>query len=252
MADRAISVLRLFTPERPGWTVEEAAQALAVSTSSAYRYFAVLLEAGLVTTASSGQYRLGPAIIQYDRQIRLTDPLLQAARPAMASLRDAAPDGSVVLLCRLFGNAVLCIHQEAAPTAEDVSYERGRPMPLFRGATSRIILAHLPPRNLRRLYDTHPDEIARFGLGHDWPAFRDGQTALRRAGHAVTHAEVDAGRTGIAVPLLDETRRVLGSLSFVIVSDHLSSNRAARITGLVSRLDLAAVTIMQNSHNTRI
>ena len=65
---RTISVLNLFTLDRPAWTVEEAAAALAVSVSSAYRYFAALTEAGLLTTIISGQYILGPALIQYDRK----------------------------------------------------------------------------------------------------------------------------------------------------------------------------------------
>ena len=39
---------------------------------------------------------------------------------------------------------------------------------------------------------------------------------MRKAGHAVTHAELDPGRVGIAVPILDDHRQVLGSLSYVI------------------------------------
>jgi DNA-binding IclR family transcriptional regulator len=45
--DRTINVLKLFTLTRPAWSVEEAAAALGVSESSAYRYVAVLTEAAL-------------------------------------------------------------------------------------------------------------------------------------------------------------------------------------------------------------
>ncbi|MFY0108237.1 helix-turn-helix domain-containing protein, partial [Acinetobacter baumannii] len=96
----------LFTLDRPAWTVERVAAALGVSASSAYRYVAVLTEAGLLTQAGGGSYVLGPALIQYDRQIQLTDPLLQAARPVMEGALQAAPPGSAVLLCRLFGETV--------------------------------------------------------------------------------------------------------------------------------------------------
>lgn len=215
--DRAIGVLRLFTLEKPAWTVEEAAGALQVSASSAYRYFAALVEAGLLTTAASGRYTLGPAIIQYDRQIQLTDPLLQVAKPVMADIARFAPAGSTVLLCRIFGETVLCVHQVAeAGRQTRVSYERGRPMPLFKGATSKIILAHLPPRDLRRLYEAHRAQIGAAWLGDAWEAFRSTMARMRKAGHAVTHAEVDPDCIGIAVPILDDRRRVLGSLSFVI------------------------------------
>ncbi|TPG57444.1 IclR family transcriptional regulator [Roseomonas nepalensis] len=256
--DRTTSVLKLFTLDRPAWTVEQAAAALGVSASSAYRYVAVLTEAGLLTPAGGGAYVLGPAFTQYDRQIQLTDPLLQAARPAMEGILPLAPPGSAVLLCRLFGETVLCIHQEVGQEVgpsfgrlgAPVSYERGRPMPLFRGATSKVILAWLPPRELRRLFEAHRGEIAASGLGEDWPAFRTALARTRRAGHQVSHAELDAGRIGIAVPVLGtvlgETRRVLGSLSYVIPEDaadavpRLAPALAAAARGIEAVLDSPA------------
>lgn len=216
-SDRTTSVLKLFTLEQPEWAVEDIATALRVSVSTAYRYVAALTEAGLLVAAASGRYVLGPAIIQYDRQIQLTDPLLRIAKPIMADIARFAPADSTVLLCRIFREAVLCVHQVGGPDGQArVSYERGRPMPLFRGATSKIILAHLPLRDLRRLYATHRAEVAQAGLGKDWEVFRDALAGMRKAGHAVTHAEVDPGQIGIAVPVLDGHRHVLGSLSYVI------------------------------------
>lgn len=214
-SDRAVGVLKLFTLEQPVWTVEQAAGALGVSASSAYRYFAALTDAGLLTTAASGCYTLGPAIIQYDRQIQITDPLLQAAKPVMADIKRFAPAGSTVLLCRLFRETVLCMHQDAdADRPTQVSYERGRPMPLFRGATSKIILAHLTPRELRRVHEANPGEAS--ALGATWEAFRGAMTLMRKAGHAITRAELDPGSLGIAAAILDDNRRVLGSLSYVV------------------------------------
>ena len=235
--DRLVSVLRLFTLERPAWTVEEAAGALQVSASSAYRYFAVLTEAGLLATITSGRYTLGPAIIQYDRQIQLTDPLLRVAKPVMDDIMRFAPAGSTVLLCRIFRETVLCVHEVAeAHRQTRVSYERGRPMPLFKGATSKIILAYLPSRDLRRLYETHRAQIGAAKLGDAWEAFRNSMTRMRKAGHAVTHAELDPGRVGIAVPILDDHRRVLGSLSYVIpASEERSIARLASLAATGAR-----------------
>lgn len=231
--DRTIGVLKLFTLDRPAWTVEEAASALQVSASSAYRYFAALTEAGLLTTITSGRYTLGPAIIQYDRQIQLTDPLLRVAKPVMADIMHFAPASSTVLLCRIFRETVLCVHEVAeADRQTRVSYERGRPMPLFRGATSKIILAHLPARDLRRLYETHRAEIGAAKLGDAWEAFRSNMARMRKAGHAVTHAEIDPERIGIAVPILDDHRRVLGSLSYVIPASE--ERTVARLASLAA------------------
>lgn len=217
--DRSLSVLKLFTLDRPVWTVEAISKTLAVSISTAYRYVLALEEAGLVTTASAGQYILGPAIIQLDRQLQLTDPLLQTSREVMERIATFAPDGSVVLLCRAFGDTVLCMHQVHAKGQHSVvSYERGKPMPMFRGATSRIILANQPLRRLRKFYDEHAQALQESGNGGDWPTFRTNMSKLRKAGHAVSFGEVDQGRIGIATALLDEANAPIGSLSYVIAA----------------------------------
>ena len=216
-SDRTVGVLKLFTVDRSEWTVEDAALVLGVSASSAYRYFSILTEAGLLTTVASGRYTLGPAIIQYDRQIQLTDPLLKAAKPVMTELMRFAPADSTVLLCRMFRETVLCVHQVIKPDRPArVSYERGRPMPLFMGATSKIILSHLPSRDMRRVYEAHHAEIRQAGLGEGWETFRKTMAKMRKAGHAVTYAEVDPGRIGLAAPILAGPGRVLGSISYVV------------------------------------
>jgi DNA-binding IclR family transcriptional regulator len=228
--DRTINVLKLFTLTRPAWSVEEAAGALGVSHSSAYRYFAVLTEAGLLTPAAHGSYVLGPAVIQYDRQIQLTDPLLQTAKPVMARLLHLAPPHTTMLLCRLFRQTVLCIHEiVGTPGTARVSYERGRPMPLFRGATSKIMLPYLPPRELRRLYEADPAAAA--AIGANWQDFRAAITRLRKAGYAVSHAEVDPGSIGIGVAILNESRHPIGSLSYVI--PHSEEGAVVRLVPLV-------------------
>jgi DNA-binding IclR family transcriptional regulator len=235
--DRTLSVLKLFTLDRPAWTVDEAATSLAVSVSSAYRYFAALTEAGLLTTVTSGYYVLGPAIIQFDRQLQLTDPMLQFGKAVMADIMGFAPAGSTVLLCRIFRDTVLCVHQVvSAETVRRVSYERGRPMPLFRGATSKIILAYLPPRDLRRLYGLHHAAIAAAKLGETWESFRTQMAGMRKIGTATSFAELDPDVIGIAAPIIDDRKRVVGSLSYVIpIAEERIAPRLAAIVATGAR-----------------
>jgi len=120
----------------------------------------------------------------------------------MGEIMGFAPAGSAIPLCRIFRETVLCVHQlTQASTGSRISYERGRPMPLFRGATSKITLAYLQIRDLRRLYAAH---------------LRRSTAEMRKAGRVVAHAEVDLGVIGIAVLILDDQSRILGSLSYVI------------------------------------
>jgi DNA-binding IclR family transcriptional regulator len=230
--DTTVSALRLFTLERPAWTIEDAA--LGVSVGSAGRRFAALSEAELLTPKGSGCYRLGPAFIQYDRQIQLTDPLLRAAGPVMSDLVEFGPDGTTILLCRMVRDSVVCVHQVLGRGPQLLGdYVRGRPMPLFRGASSRIILAHLPARRLRKCSDAHAGEIGAAGLGTDWASFKAGLAGLRRARYAVTGHEIEPGRAGIAAPILDGGRRVLGSLDLVVAKPRTDQRLIGRLATLM-------------------
>ena len=101
--------------------------------------------------------------------------MLRAARGVMHELIQRAPDGSALLLCRLFHDRVMCVHQVfGRGPQEPVSYERGRLMPLFRGATSKVILAHLPARTLKSLYEQSGGEIDQANLGDSFEEFRAG------------------------------------------------------------------------------
>jgi DNA-binding IclR family transcriptional regulator len=233
--DRMLAVLALFTIERPEWTVEAAAGEIGVSATTAYRYFKRLTQAGLISPVSGASYALGPAIIQMDRQIQICDPMLTAARGVMADLIQYAAEGSIVLLCRLFHDRVMCMHQVMGRGPQmPVSYERGRLMPLYRGATAKIILAHLPPRTLKSLFAHDAAEIGAAGLGASWDAFRAGLAALRRQGVVVSRGEIDPGRVGIAAPIFDRDHTVLGSLSFVLPGARADETLVGRLAPLTS------------------
>ena len=77
--DRLLGTLELFTEARPEWTVDDISAELKVSTSTAYRYVRSLCKAGLLDPVHGDGYRLGPAIIEYDRLIRVGDPLMSSA-----------------------------------------------------------------------------------------------------------------------------------------------------------------------------
>jgi DNA-binding IclR family transcriptional regulator len=228
--DRLLAVLALFTAEETRWSVETAAARLGVSTTTTYRYFKKLTKAGLISPVAGAGYTLGPAIIQMDRLIQSGDPMLSGARAVMIDLVRQAAEGSTVLLCRLFHDRVMCVHQiMGRGPQEPVSYERGRLMPLYRGATSKIILAHLPPRTLKALFAHDAAEITAAGLGAGWEEFRRGLAAIRRAGVSISHGEIDAGRIGVAAPIFDKDRAVLGSLSLALPAQHVDDAQVERL-----------------------
>ncbi|MEO7242066.1 MAG: IclR family transcriptional regulator C-terminal domain-containing protein [Variovorax sp.] len=213
-AGQLIAILSLFTLQRPSWSAPEAGAALGFSRASAYRYFSLLTGAGLINDAAGHEYTLGPRIVELDRQIRLGDPLVQAAVDEMLALTRAS--GGTALLCRLYNQRVLCVHQERGQRPlGGVSYERGRAMPLYRGATSRVILAQLSVVELERLIHGHRAEMLRAGLPRTARALHALLAPVREARACVAYGEVDPNRCGVAVPICAGAE-VIGSLSLVL------------------------------------
>lgn len=215
--DRILSIPSLFTEQRPIWTVEEMAQALGLPISTAYRYFQSLLRFGFLDEAPGQGYCLGPAFIEFDRAIRLSDPVARLAKPIMADLAPRMPPGTQIILCRAYRKKIMCIDQLAVlPLDSAINYERGRPMPFPRGATSKVILAHLSWRRQKREFEDNTDTMKQAGLGKDWNAFRSSLRDIRKQGYCISRGEVETGRMGIAAPIFGAQGKVPHSLSAVV------------------------------------
>jgi len=221
--ERYIAVLRLFSQGQSEWTVTDMAERLSVPQSTVYRTVRDLLGENFLEMASDARYRLGSVFIEFDRLLRLTDPLLTAGSQVLDEVVAGAGVPCVGLLCRLYNDTVMCIADATAPGATFASsYERGRPMPLTMGATSKAILAHLPARRFNRVVDQWPEARSQ--------AFRAELASVRRAGVCLSSGEIDANVVGVAAPILSKAPGVLASLSLVLPQDIADPAMVARIS----------------------
>jgi DNA-binding IclR family transcriptional regulator len=221
--NRCMAVLRLYSEEAPAWTVPAMAEALQSPISTIYRAVSDLVKAGLLEAATESRYRLGAAFIAFDRLTRLTDPLVQNGRGVLAETVAGCPIACVGLLCRLYDGTVMCVADAATRGADfRSSYERGRPMPLTSGATSKVILAQLPARRLKGLLQASVDG-----------AFRAGLAEIRRQGFAITRGEIDSGMVGIAAAVVAVPLGLIASLSLVVRAADLAEGSERDLVGKV-------------------
>ena len=221
---RYLAVLRLLGDERPHMTVPEIAQALNTPTSSVYRTVRELLADGFLEASVENKYRLGPAIIEFDRRVRLSDPLIRTGERFLPQLAEQVRVPCLVSLCRLYGETVMCIADFHHPAVDFVSsYERGRPMPLLRGATSKIILAYMPTRKLQRLLRTN------LATEEEYEAVKAELAALRRVDYCITRGEVDPGLLGIAAPIHDPNLGINASITVIAKQSDLNGELAMQV-----------------------
>lgn len=214
---RLLQILDLFTLERSTIRVEEVAEGFDIVQSTAYRYLKELCDAGLLAQQGKGVYSLGRRIVELERLLQLSDPLLLAGRPVMESLQTFAANRAF-LLCTYYKDATLCVYKVGP---EEIGYEgarmkilrgRGTIFSLFSGAGSQVILASLPPHQIKSLYLFNAPEIAKAGLGETWKNFRAALSEIRKLGFAQTVGKINPGMHSLAVPIVRADGKVVGSI----------------------------------------
>lgn len=222
---RYSSILALFSSHSGSWTVAELAIALGKPASSIYRTVRELVSDGYLESAAGSYYRLGPAFIEFERAIGKTDPLIRCGEPFVNTLALNSPIPCAVVLARRYGNKVMCVADACSSGGSRApSYERGRAMPITRGATSLVILAQVRGKALQRLLDTTDlcDSIER-------QQFIRVLEKIRHDGICTTQGEVDTGLVGCAVPVSNKALGIEASLAFVFSESAFSANLATAV-----------------------
>jgi len=228
---RMLNVLDLFKPDQPVLDVDIICSQLGYSPASAYRYLRELGEVGLLVRLARG-YALGPKVIALDRQMTDYDPILVCGRDLIDNL--VAETGLDALISELYGTAVINVLLKRGTESAYAGAGRGRPIDLFRTATSRVVLAYLLPRQIRRIYDARASDPEILKMGLTWKDFSKGLLAIRKQGYCISEGELNPERSGIAAPVFDEKRRVLGSITIVGSSDRFKAFRENYLANLVT------------------
>ena len=225
-----LSILDLFDKASPVWSADAICARLGCSTSSGYRYIRELCAAGLLTRISGGTYVLGPRIVQLELVMREIDPVSRTGQPLIAEL--VRQTGCDVLLANMYGDHIVNVLHERGVEQLPLSYDRGRPHPLFRGAMSKAILAFLPRARALRLYNAHAALAAECGMGNTWREFWQALQHIRKKGYSESYGELDPGVIGIGAPVLNGDE-VMGSVSIGCSHARLALLNHDTLTGLL-------------------
>jgi DNA-binding IclR family transcriptional regulator len=224
---RVLAILNLFGEERPVWHTDEINEAMGYTRATGYRYVKDLVEAGFLQKVSGGRYSLGARIIELDYRLRRSDPVLLAAVPVMDQLARKARLDAV--LTTMFGMKVIDIYRASADASLQLGYGRGRPRPLFVGASPKVILSCTPRPLLVKIYEAYASEAHKHGLGSSWADFRAYLSNIRKQGFYWSVGELEEGVGGAAVPLLNEDGEALAALALVGTNEALRAMGEARM-----------------------
>lgn len=232
-ADRALTILGLFSDDRLQLRASDVAQTLGVARSTAYRYLQTLVAAAFLEEAPGGGFQLGIRVIELARLAARSYNLADTVVPTMQALAEEL--GDTVLLTKYVDGAAVCLERCESPTQRiRLSFERGSRLPINAGASALALLAWLPEDQARAALTRRP--LTRFtdNTVTDVDALIARLAEVKRLGYCVGHAEVDPDVTGVAAPVFDSSGAVIAALS-VVTARRVSDTRLQTMIDAVTR-----------------
>jgi DNA-binding IclR family transcriptional regulator len=203
--DRALLVLSVLAQSKAAMSAAELMQATGLSQSTLYRQIATLRRWGFVMEAE-GRYSPGPVSVQLATGFDGNSDLVMAARADMRALAQQSRES--VALVTAVNERVVCLEMIDSEQSLRCSFDRGRSVPARDGASAKWLDA--------------------FGESAERRAERAAELdAIREAGHAVTHGEVDAGVWGASAPVLASGRRLRGAITLMAPLTRVEGMEAA-------------------------
>jgi DNA-binding IclR family transcriptional regulator len=240
---KTLGVLDLFGPKQLQIDPETIAERMGLSRATVYRYVKDLCEAGLLTRVGAGSYALGPRIIELDWMMRQYDPILTAGRQLIRAL--SLETGLAVFVSVFYDGRIINTYITRPDDTYHFAFGRGQPLPLFRGAQSKVLVAHQKGRHLQKLFE---EKIAKDPNNpYSWSEFARAAKKIRKNGYCITHDELNLGLTGIAAPIISlDDKEVVASLSAVGSSDAFKLLRQETV------IDMTIETTRRIAANMRI
>ena len=219
---RTFDLLAVFDAAHPFPTLRELVERSGLPKTTVVRLLSTLEQRGLVSAREDGRYSLGPGFLPWVRVAEFLWDVNDATRRVMQGLVDDIGE-TVNVYVRQGVTRMSIAQQEGTHTVRNV-IEVGRPMPLWGGSASTVLLSAAPGM---------VEEVAAIGKA-DAAALRGRIEAAEKAGHSVSVGERELGATAISAPIRNAEGRLLAALSM--------SGPSSRFTDDLLERGISAIT----------
>lgn len=213
--ERACALMTAFTIDEPSLTLGELAARVELPKPTAYRIAASLVQSGFMTQSEDGRYGLGTRLMELGAIVRENLDLVQLCGPVMAAL--AAATGETVLLGQpdWGSDEIVVVARRDSAHALSILSPVGRRSPIGLGSLGQALLSGIAPPERATF-------VQRLGTTRDAGGRRRSPAAFLREleaaatrGFALVEEGYLEGVSGVAVPILSEGARPLGTIGIV-------------------------------------
>lgn len=206
--DKALAVLKCFSMARPRMSFAELLKVNPeIDKTALYRILVNLTAHGLLfKNERTGEYSPGMEFLRLAPVTLAGFDLRDAARPFLEIVHARTGETVILNIRNEYRGICLDCIKSSKPIA--ITADIGRQVPLLRGASGMILVAELPEREIRELY-----EHEKAWLTVEFDAIRKELADIRAAGYAITFAALDPETAGVSFPIKDVTGNVIAGLS---------------------------------------
>jgi len=229
---KALSLLDLFTRQRPQIGLSELARLSGANKATCYRLMTELSEHGLIEQVGSArEYRIGPAVLRLSALREATVPTREAAQGVLQRL--ASETGETAHMSTLIGRRLVSMaFAYPAGRAMLVSMEDADTLAFHATSSGYAVLAFSDPAFAEEALSRPLDRLTEATLT-DQAAVRDRMARARATGFAETEGTFEADVASLAAPLFDADGRCTGALAVAAPS--------LRMTAAQKSLTIAAL-----------
>jgi DNA-binding IclR family transcriptional regulator len=201
---RAIEILSLLSEEHPVISIRDIVESTGLAKTTVIRLVQTLEQNGLLWATPNG-YQPGPGLWRWAHLARSGWELPPETRAFMREL--GARRRETVNLYMVRDIYRVCVAQQEGPQPLRHVVHVGDELPLWSGASSKVLLRDAPATLLRRVAISSP-----YGEGHV-KRLREWIDDAAHHGWAVSHGEREDGLSAVAVPVVGRSGAVVAALS---------------------------------------
>ncbi|WP_134702076.1 IclR family transcriptional regulator [Ammoniphilus sp. YIM 78166] len=207
---KSMDILNLFLAHDK-LNLNEMVELSGIPKTSVHRMLGSLEDMGFLTKDAEGRYSLGLLFLQFGQLVADRLDIRQVALPVMKALRDEI--GEAVNLIVRDGQESIYIEKLDAKHPVRLYTKIGRRSPLYAGACSRIILAHLSDQEREEYLNEIELKPIALGTITDREMLRKTLDESKASGYSVSQSELENYTSSVAAPIFDHTGKILGGLS---------------------------------------
>lgn len=209
---RTFALLELIADAEAPPTLEELARASGLPKPTVYRILGLLMRGGLVRReAVEKRYSVGPRLSTLSLTVQMRSPLRARRHAILARLVEEI--GETCNFTMLDGNEV--VYLDRVETLENVRLHMdvGSRVPLHCTASGKLLLAHLPPAQLRKVLGTGPLKRYTDRTITSIEALERELSKIRASGIGTDTGEYLVGSVCLAVPVVDPRGRLCAAVA---------------------------------------